>query len=390
MITAVRDIGNTRAAQGASRDCVVIGGGVIGLCVARELAGAGLTVTLVERDRLGRGSSHAAAGMLAPQAEADEDDAFFRFARRSREMYTAFAAELLEETNTDIELDRTGTLCVAFTETEELKLARRHAWQSAANLQVERLAPDEARKIEPHLSNDLRAALLLPDDWQVENRRLTHALAASCATRGVELLTGTEVLNVERDAIGKRVEGVHTSRGRIATSTVVVAAGAWASRLGGFGANRKIEPVRGQMICLEASPPIVRHVVYGEHAYLVPRRDGRLLVGATVEQVGFDARVTAGGVGALAAQATKIVPRTSGLPFADAWASLRPRAADALPVIGRAGETEGLIFAAGHYRNGILLAPLTARLVCDLVVAGSHAEAPEMLRDFSPARFAHT
>lgn len=384
-------MGNNSTTQGASRDCVVIGGGVIGLSIARELAGAGLMVTLVERDRLGRGSSHAAAGMLAPQAEADTVDAFFRLARRSREMYTAFAAELLEETGTDIELDRTGTLCVAFTETEELKLARRHDWQSAANLPVERLTPDEARRREPQLSNELRAALLLPDDWQVENRRLTHALAASCATREVELLTSTEVLSVERDALGKRVEGVHTSRGRIATSTVIVAAGAWASRLGGFGANANvnIEPVRGQMLCLEASPPIVRHVIYGERAYLVPRRDGRLLIGATVEQVGFDARVTASGIGALTAQATKIVPRTSDLPFADAWASLRPRAADALPVIGRAEEIEGLIFAAGHYRNGILLAPLTARLVCDLITAPSHAGLPEMLRDFSPIRFAH-
>ncbi len=387
--------------QGRAADAVVIGGGVIGLSIARELSAAGLQTTLIERGELGRGASFAAGGMLAPQAEADAPDAFFRLTHESRRIYPAFAAELLEETGVDVELDETGILYLAFTDQETAELARRFAWQSEAGLAIERSTPEEARRREPHLSPDVRAALFFPHDGQVENRLLTFALAASCARRGVEILTNTEVITLETergemtgdtpgdDFAGEHVRRVVTSRGRITTNLVVVASGAWASCLAVNAAppacNFTIEPVRGQMLCFDSAPPLVCHVIYSPRAYLIPRRDGRLLVGATTEHAGFDAHVTARGLHLLTAGALEITARMSEVTFRDAWAGLRPRTPDGLPVIGRAPRIANLIYATGHYRNGILLAPLTARLVRELVTA-PHAT-PELLRAFSPARF---
>lgn len=370
-------------------DAVIIGGGVIGLSIAREIKRAGVGCVVVERANLGHAASHAAAGMLAPQAEANERDAFFRLAHESRRMYPLFAAELREETGVDIELDETGTLYLAYTDEEVDELARRFAWQRAAGLAVERLSAAEALHRESHLSPAVRGALLFPEDGQVENRRLTHALAASCANRGVGLLTDTEVLRIETicesTAEAPGVCAVITSRGRIATKLVIVAAGAWASKFcAPYSSGFTIEPVRGQMLCFQATPPIVRYVIYSPRAYLVPRHDGRLLVGATVEHAGFDTRVTAHGLRTLTEGALEISALIGDLPFREAWAGLRPRTTDGLPVIGRSTETHGVIFATGHYRNGILLAPITARLVRELIKSNI---TPESLQDFSPNRF---
>lgn len=377
-------------------DAVVIGGGVIGLSIARELAGAGVGhVVVVERGQPGHAASGAAAGMLAPQAEANERDAFFRLAHESRRMYRTFAAELLEETGVDSELDETGILYLAFTDDEQDELARRFAWQRAAGLAVESLSTEEILRREPHISPAVRGALCFPEDGQVENRRLIHALAAACARRGVTLLTDTEILRVETSdesqpdlhADSRSVRGIITSRGSIATELVIVAAGAWSSKFSEFGSHHfTVEPVRGQMLCFQATPPLVHHVIYSPRAYLVPRRDGRLLVGATVERAGFDSRVTADGLHALTVGALEISARVGDLPFNEAWAGLRPCAPDGLPVIGRSHKTRGLIFATGHYRNGILLAPVTAHLVRELVTAPDAT--PELLHAFSPNRFA--
>jgi glycine oxidase len=344
-------------------DAVIIGGGVIGLSIARELRCAGVgRVVVIERGDLGHAASHAAAGMLAPQAEADARDAFFHLAHESRRIYRSFAAELLEETGVDIELDETGILYLAFTDEELDALARRFAWQRGAGLAVERLSAGEILDREPHLSHAVRGGLFFPEDGQVENRRLTHALAAACAKRRVTLLTETEVSGIETDresaAISSGVRAVVTSRGRISTELVIVAAGAWASEFNARDSDAfRIEPVRGQMLCFTATPPVVRHVIYSPRAYLVPRKDGRLLVGATVERAGFDARVTAHGLHALTAGALEISTHIGDLPFREAWAGLRPHAPDGLPVIGRSPRINGVILATGHYRNGILLAP---------------------------------
>lgn len=369
-------------------DAVIVGGGVIGLAIARALARAGLQqVVLIERGRLGAEASHAAGGMLAAQAECDGPDDFLELACASRELYTEFAEALLEETGINIELDRTGTLYLAFTEEDERETEHRYRWQSEAGLPVERLTGGEARRLEPVVSEKALGALRFPLDWQVENRRLVVALSAAAERLGVTILTG---LNVESLLIERsRVVGVKTARGRIHSPVVVVASGAWGSSLLIDDANRaaiQIEPVRGQMLCFEARPPVARHVIYSPRGYLVPRMDGRVLAGSTTEHAGFDKRVTAGGAHAILGHALEIAPALEILPLVDAWAGLRPRAVDDLPVIGACTQTRGLFYALGHYRNGILLAPMTGELLADEITKGARSP---LTKAFTPERFQH-
>jgi glycine oxidase len=369
-----------------SADVVVIGSGVIGLAVARALRLRGVRqVTLIERQRPGVEASQAAAGMLAPQAEANGADEFFELACASRDLYPAFAAELLEETGTDIELETTGTLYLAFTDTDEREIEHRFDWQRRARLAVERLSADEARRLEPCISQDVRAALRFPLDVQVENRRLVAALATSIERHGVRLLTETHVQTL----ITKRgrVEGVETSRGKIFAPVVVVAAGAWTTFLNSTGnalPHLGIEPVRGQMLCFETNPRLARHVIYSPRGYIVPRLDGRLLAGSTTEHALFEKRVTAAGVHAITTHALEIAPVIGTLPLMDSWAGLRPRAEDGWPVIGACAENQGLFYATGHYRNGILLAPVTGELLAEQIVTGKDAP---LAAAFSPERF---
>ncbi|HJU55206.1 MAG TPA: glycine oxidase ThiO, partial [Pyrinomonadaceae bacterium] len=331
---------------GETAGAVVVGGGVIGLAVARALAVRGVErVTLVERARLGAEASYAAGGMLAPQAEADAADAFFDLACAARDLYPRFAETLREETGTDVELERTGTLYLAFTERDEEEIEHRYLWQRRARMTVERLSADEARRLEPCISEAVRGALRFPLDVQVENRRLVAALSHAAEKRGVRLLTETLVssLITERG----RVQGVETSRGLISAPVVVLAAGAWTSFLSPADKGTPqvgIEPVRGQMLCFETNPRIARHVIYSPRGYVVPRLDGRLLAGSTTEHAGFSKRVTAAGLHQIAAHAMEIAPMVADLPLVDSWAGLRPRAADDWPIIGAASEVSGLFY----------------------------------------------
>jgi glycine oxidase len=364
----------------------IIGGGVIGLAVARSLALRGMRdVLLIERTSLGAESSSAAAGMLAPQAEANRPHEFFYLTCQSRDMYPTFASALLEETGIDIQLDTTGTLYLAFTEHDADELEQRYAWQNEAGLPIEKLSGDAARKLEPSICEDVRAALRFPLDTQVENRRLISALAVANERLGVRMETGTDVtsLKIERS----RVAGIETSRGFVATDCVVIAGGAWSSLLGAADIalpNLRIKPVRGQMLCFEANPQICDHVIYSPRGYIVPRSDGRLLAGSTTEHAGFEKRVTAAGVHQILSGALEISLRIASLPMTDSWAGLRPRAADTLPVLGPCAEIEGVFYATGHYRNGILLAPVTGELIARAIVDGVF---PPSLSIFSPDRF---
>jgi glycine oxidase len=370
-------------------DAIIVGGGVIGLAIARSLARRGVRrVILLERGAVGAESSHAAGGMLAVQAEADCEDAFLELACASRDIYPAFAAELLAETGIDIQLDRTGTLYLGFTEEDSEEMERRYRWQAGAGLLVQKLTIEEARELEPCVSERVRAALLFPLDAQVENRRLVAALAASTERLGVCLLTNTQArsLCLERG----RVCGVETSGGLFDAPLVVIACGAWSSLLvatsGGGSAVTppRIEPVRGQMLCFEAGPSFARHVIYSPRGYLVPRLDGRLLAGSTTEHAGYEKRVTGAGLHAMMTHALEIAPGVGELALVDCWSGLRPRAEDDLPVLGASAEIHGLFYATGHYRNGILLAPITGELMADAIL---HKETPRLLKAFTPDRF---
>ena len=394
-----------RKSEQAGADVAVVGGGVAGLSAARELARRGLSVVVLESAEPGAEASGAAAGMLAPQSEADARDDFFELLCASREMYPAFAEALLEESGVDIELEQTGTLYLAFTDEDEEETGRRFEWQTRAGLEVERLSAAEARRLEPRVSARVRAALRFPRDWQVESRRLVGALAASVGHYGARLLTKTKAVGVRVGA--GRAEGVETSDGFVGAGAVLLAAGARTSRVplvvsGREGARAPsewtphppVEPVRGQMVCLRraslsgsSSEPFVRHVVYSPRGYIVPRRDGRLLAGSTSESAGFECVVTAGGVHKITSNALEIAPELASLQVADSWAGLRPHTPDGLPVLGESAEVRGLFYATGHYRNGILLAPATGEIIADLLTKGATTWPPRALEVFSPSRF---
>ncbi len=316
-------------------DVVIIGGGVIGLTIARALALRGVgEVMILERGVLAGESSYAAGGILAPRAEADCADEFFELACQSRDLYQSFAAALLDQTGIDVELDTTGALYLALSEADEEEIEKRSAWQMRAGLALEKLSAEEARRLEPRISPGVRGALHFPQDIQVENRRLLKALIAANEKLGVRLEPGT---NVESVCLRhNRVTGVATSRGFVSTGQVVIAAGAWSSLIagseesGGRLPRVKVEPVRGQMLCFDAQPTFARHVIYSPRGYLVPRRDGRLLAGSTSEHEGFTKQVTAKGLFTILSHALEIAPAVADLSLVDSWAGLRPRADDGL------------------------------------------------------------
>lgn len=357
-----------------SEDVLIIGGGVIGLSIARELHKTGVgKITVVDRSGCGMESSWAAGGMLGPQAEADEFGEFYKFCSESRDLYPAFAAELLDEAGIDIELDQTGTLYLALNDDDAVVLDHRLNIQRSAGLNVEYLSPAETRKAEPFISPDVRGSLFFKEDWQVDNRKLLSSLVRYAELNGI---TVKENCNVENLMIENgKVIGANTSIGEISAIETVLAAGAWSSMIAApnVDLNFAMTPIRGQMICYRTAKQLFRHVIYSRRGYLVPRHDGRILAGSTSEQVGFTKGTTDDGIATLRAMAEEIAPSLSGLEPFDRWSGLRPMANDAFPVIDRVNDVRGLIAATGHYRNGILLAPITAEIVGKIINGNSES-----------------
>lgn len=372
-------------------DAAIIGGGVIGCSIAWRLALAGMRVAVIERGEIGREASYAAGGMLAPLAEADEADDFFHLAVASRAMYADFARELKEASGIDIEYRTEGTLYLSLNEEDDEELDRRWQWQRAAGLNVKRLNAECVRKLEPLINERLRWALKFPEDHQVNNRLLIAALYAAAQKAGVEFRTQTTVerLLIENQAGSKRIKGLVTTGGEVRSKTVVIAAGSWSSLLkaeGGAAAHPfAVEPVRGQMVAVEMPPRAVNHVIYSRRSYVIPRLGGFLIAGSTSEKAGYDKCVTAGGVASIVENAMEILPCFGSLAMTETWAGLRPSSPDSLPILGADPQVSGLIYATGHYRNGILLTPVTARAISELVLKG---ESSVNLSPFSVERFA--
>jgi glycine oxidase len=368
-------------ARGA--DVLIIGGGIIGVACAYALSRAGIgRVMLIDRGELGREASRAAAGMLAPQAEAEGPGPFLDLCLAARERYRTLAAELRDETGEDIEYCPWGLLYLL--DSSEPEAARgRAAWQQRAGLRVEELSGQALRALEPALSQDVQAALLFPDEAHVRPCALIRALAAGARQRGVQVLENMEAVDFILD--DDRLRGVRAGAETILANTLVACAGSWTARLLDLlGRRLPIEPVRGQIVsCRFARPPLT-HLVWGPLGYLVPRLNGEVLVGATVERAGFDATPTMDGVASLCEAARRMAPPFMAAPFNRAWAGLRPRLADGLPAIGPFPDIPNLYLATGHYRNGILLGPLTGELVTDLMV-GKRPSVP--LDPFAPGRF---
>lgn len=348
-------------------DVVVVGGGVIGCAIARQLARTGADVTVVERARPGEEASWAAAGMLAPQVEADGPGPFLDLLLRARKAFPAFAAALGEETGIDVGYSDVGALSVALTDADEEELTTRWVWQTAAGLAVERLGAEEVLALEPDVTPDLRWALRFPGDHQVDNRELSRALWKAAEHAGARFRLGVSATGIMR--AGGRATGVELDGGeRLEAGVVVVAAGSWSGGLAGLPRPLPVVPVRGQLLALLMGSQCFRHCVDSPRIYTVPRGDGRLIVGATVERTGFEKAVTPEGLRMLRAGAAEVAPWTEGLPVLESWSGLRPGTPDGLPILGADSEVEALFYATGHYRNGILLAPATAELIGDAVL----------------------
>lgn len=360
---------------------MIIGGGVIGLIIARELAhrDAG-KIAVFERGRLGGEASYAAAGMLVPNAENETVDDFYRLCDASRQMFPNLATELLDETGIDIELDRSGTLYAAFSEEDSAHLDSRFARQTEVGIPVERLSSAETMAAEPGLSSSVRESLFFPNDWQVENRKLLLALEASVRASGVEIVETSKVDSILTS--GDRVCGVKLTDGLPAyAQTIVLATGAWTSliKIGAETMPVRVKPVRGQMISFAPPQRMFRKVIYSPRGYLVPRADGRVLIGATVENVGFDDATTAAALTELKQAAFEIAPGLDGYKVVEHWAGLRPFAEGGKPLIGRVPEYDGLFVATAHYRNGILLAPVTAGIIADAITDAARTDGPHTI-----------
>ncbi|MCS6800587.1 MAG: glycine oxidase ThiO [Chloroflexota bacterium] len=359
----------------SSPDVAIVGGGVIGLAVGWRLASAGMRVAVFERERVGGQASGAAAGLLAPVSEHLTPDEFLAYGIASLRAYPAFVEALREESGVDPELVAGGVLRVALTAEEAETLHR----LPTGDLSAEILDSRQVLELEPAVAAAAVGGLLVHEESHVSSPRLVAALAAAARRRGALIHEGVPVSQFIWQ--GDRVVGIETPQGQVAAGEVVVAAGAWSGLLARL--TLPVTPIRGQIVSLDVGALMLSRPLFGVGAYLVPKRDGTIAVGATEDRAGFAATPTARGVRAVLTGAERLVPAVADCAFLRAWAGLRPATPDRLPILGRM--TEGLILATGHYRNGILLAPMTAECVAALILSG---EPPLPLDLYAPGRFA--
>jgi glycine oxidase len=358
---------------------IIVGAGIAGMAIGWRLAQAGAEVELYDRGLAGRGATWAAAGMIAPGAELkDESKELAAFARRSRAAWPSFAAELEAESGCNIGYCEPGSLILALDDARARMLAEHARGESA-----EWLAPQTVRQREPLVSVDVRGALYIPGDAQVDNRLVAEALRIALARRDIVIHENTEVRGLL--ITDSRVRGIVSAKGSVASDAVIVASGAWLNDFGAASSELPpVAPVKGQMIAVQvpAGTSLPKHLLWGADAYMVPRRD-RVLIGATVEDAGFDTSVSADACARLLSAAARIVPALREWPVSEMWAGLRPRSPDGAPVLG-VSSMEGLYVAGGQFRNGILFAPAVADAMQQVVLT---SRSSSELRSFDPRRF---
>ena len=369
-------------------DLIVVGAGAVGLSCAWRCAQAGMSVLVLERDEPGAGASGVAAGMLAPITEASfGEEALLRLNLEARAGWSSFAAELEELTALPTGYTESGALVVAADRDDADELRRLHAFQIELGLDAEWLTPRDARRREPALSPRIGGAIHAPQDGYADPAAIVRALAFAVEAAGGELRAGMAVDGIE--TAGGQVRGVRTADGEtLASHTVLIAAGAWSTegQLAVEASAPTVRPVKGQLLELRVRRghrPPARHIVRTPRCYLVTRPDGRVVLGATQEEQGFDTTVTADGVYRLLEAAWEVLPDIGELELVAARAGLRPATPDNSPAVG-AGELDGLVWATGHHRNGIMLAPLTGRAIAELLTKG---ELPAEIAPFQPGRF---
>ncbi len=346
-------------------DVIVVGAGLIGLAIAFELAERGAAVRVYDRGEPGRAASWAGAGMLAPYTEDVADDALLTMGVTSLAQYPAFVERMRGASGLDPHLHLDGIVHAAYDDEQLESLARLARRLGERGVGFDLLDRSSLVSSEPWLGTNVVGGLCIHGEGHVDNRRLGRVLAAACAARGVTIAHASSV-TVECDE--RRVLGIRTNVGFTAAQAVVNACGAWAAQLAGPPPScvPPVEPIKGQMLALSAPARFVRRPTWLPGAYFVPRDDGRLLVGATVERAGFDTSVTAEGIHGLLHSALAGAPSLAGFAVTESWAGLRPGTPDGRPFLG-VTPIDGLLLATGHHRNGILLAPATARLIADLL-----------------------
>jgi glycine oxidase len=368
-------------------DAAIIGGGIIGASIAFELAADNLRVVVLDRQEPGREASWAAAGMLSPAPDSPRDLPLVPFARRSLDSYPQFVAAIEELSGKRTGYAREGALEIFLSADAQIEhdARLRELWQ--LGIAAETMALGDARQLAGAIGPSVRSALWLPDEGTVEPRLLMDALLTAARIRGVEIRAGCQVGGLAQD--GDRCSGVVTAGEKIAAEHVILAAGCFSSQVAGAAAAKAFaptRPVRGQMLALRPeSGAGLRRVVRSEQGYLVPRKGGRIVAGSTNEDAGFEKHVTAAGLSKILGATLDMCPALGSAEVIETWAGLRPGTPDDLPILG-AADTRGLWIATGHYRNGILLAPATAKLFRELIARRKPSFDAER---FSPMRFSN-
>lgn len=369
------------------KEICIIGGGVIGLGIGWQLAKMGVSVTIFEQNRAGHGASWAAAGMLAPHAEAHtEEPELLELGCKSLDLYPKWVEELEADADMSIGFRVEGTLIVGLDEDDTQQLRHLFDAQRHLDLDVKWLTGRGARKIEPTLSSRVTAAIHCAKDYQVDNRLMLTALQCAYKKHGGILheYTSVDKIVIENGA----AIGVQTKSGNHHSDVVVLSAGCWSAQIGGIpdGTRPPVRPVKGQMLALQMEEGIAINTVvrtvrakYPTSVYLVPREDNRLIVGATSEEMGFDTRLTVGGLFELLRGAWEVVPGVYELPIMETWTGLRPGSRDNAPILGKT-PIQNLIYATGHYRNGILLTPITAYEIANLIVTGETSDTIDLFQ----------
>jgi glycine oxidase len=376
-----REAGTAAARDGA--DVIIAGAGIIGCAIAYELTRRGVSCLVLDSRRVGMAATNAAAGVLAPLAEFQRPNALVRLGLASLRLYPEWVERLQEEVpGIDAEFAITGVLRVALDEDEMAELRSGHRYREELGVEVNELDAEMVREVEPRLSPEVAGGLFCPEEGRVSNQMFTLAVSRAARQRGARIIEGCPVLGFrKRDG---RVKGVRTPQGEFACDRLVLAAGPWTRPLARkLGVDVPTRPMRGQMMALGGMVTPIRSVVWGTRGYLTPRANGLVFAGATVEDVGFRIRTTRRGLAQVRRSAIELVPqlRYAGEQFT--WAGLRPGSPDGLPIIGPLPGWENVTVATGHFRNGILLGPITGHLVAQALVEGGASEA---LAPFSPAR----
>ncbi|NRQ54897.1 glycine oxidase ThiO [Brevibacillus sp. HD1.4A] len=364
-------------------DCLIVGGGVIGLSLAYELSRRGMGVTLVEQGEWGGQASSAAAGMLAPLKEFTAPGPMLDFGMASLAYYPQWAQELEEFTGGDVQLSLEGLLTVALDDGEQAQLAEKFRWQKDAGHSVHFLTDrQQLAEVEPLLTDKAQAAIYSPYEGHINNRMLLRALVTACKLQGVVLHSGCVVSGIA--VKGGKVVGVDSSLGPLRAAHTVITSGAWAGvMLDLLGVSVPVRPVRGQIAAVSSVGIPLRTVIFGTTGYVTPKKDGKIVLGATEDESGFQREVTMAGLASILNGVMPYVPALHSAAFLEAWGGLRPATADGKPLLGPVLGWEGLSIAGGHFRNGILLSPATAKWMADYLEKGER----EQLAPFLPARF---